>query len=246
MKTLIPSIRKIAINLSLMMLGSCTTQMYVSNAVNAPLLKERGEVKINATPTDLQAAVAVTDHIGLMANGFYKGWKGDNQYDHHGGMGELGIGYFKNFGNHLVFENYIGGGAGQVYKQEQFTDRFGNPYVGKFNANAGRAFIQPGIGLRSRFVDLAFTPRFSFVKYTSFSSDNYPADELRKNYLENDRLTTPLFIFAEPAVTLRLGYKFIKLQAQYGLTLNVTGQNIKQAPDFGSLGLVIDIARWYR
>ncbi|MEO6302284.1 MAG: hypothetical protein ABIP51_03820, partial [Bacteroidia bacterium] len=45
--------------------------------------------------------------------------------------------------------------------------------------------------------------------------------------------------------TLRGGYKFVKLQFQYGLTINASPHDIKQANNFSSLGIVINIARWY-
>jgi hypothetical protein len=117
-------------------------------------------------------------------------------------------------------------------------------YTGKFDAKASKFFLQPDIGFRSKFVDLIFSTRFSFVKYTNFNSSNYPTEELKRDYLDGDNLTGPLFAFAEPAFTLRGGYKYIKLQAQWGLTLNVTGANIKHAPSFSSLGIVLTIAKW--
>src|ERR1044072_8929111 len=80
----------------LALLSSCATTMYTTNAVNVPLLKEKGEVKINATQNDLQAAIAVSDNIGIMANGYYKNYDGSNNYKHGGSMGELGIGYLLN------------------------------------------------------------------------------------------------------------------------------------------------------
>ena len=232
--------------ISLALLSSCATTMYTTNAVNVPLLKERGEVKVNVTQNDLQAAIAVSDNIGIMANGYYKNYDGDNNYRHGGGMGELGIGYLLNSEGHLIMENYVGAGLGKVYKQEQLTNSANDTYMAHFDANAVKGFVQANLGYRSRYFDVALTPKFSFVKYSNFSQNNYSNEQLKKDYLDNNRLTDPLFVFAEPAITLRGGYKFIKVQAQYGVTLNVGGQSIRKTPDFASLGLVIDIARWYK
>jgi hypothetical protein len=244
MKTIV-SLFSIAVGISV--LSSCTTTMYTTNAVNAPLLKERGEIKLNVTSNDLQAAVAVTDHIGVMANGYYKNYNSDNNYRHYGGMGELGIGYLLNSDdNNLVMETYVGGGVGKVFKQEQFDGAGNTTYMASFNANATKGFVQSNLGYRSKYFDVALTPKFSFVKYSNFSQNNYTDDQLKEDYLNNNRLTDPLFVFAEPAITVRGGYKFIKVQAQYGVTLNLGGQNIRRSPDFASLGLVIDIARWYK
>ncbi len=228
------------------LLSSCTTTMYTTNAVNVPLLKEKGEVKINVTQNDLQAAVAVTDRIGIIANGFYKNYDGNDNYKHSGGLGEAGIGYIINREN-LVMETYIGGGVGKVHKQQQYTNSDNNStYMANFDANAAKGFIQSNFGVRSKYFDVALTPKFSFVKYSNFNSTNYNEQQLRDDYLNDDRLTDPLFVFAEPAITVRGGYKFIKIQAQYGITINMGGQPIKRSPDFSSLGLVFDIARWYK
>lgn len=226
--------------------NSCTTQMYVSNTVNAPLLKERGEVQLTATSNDLQAAVAVAKNVGIMANGYYKNYTASNNYKHDGMLGEAAVGYFTPLlDNHFVFETYVGGGAGRVHKQEQFTDQNDNKYMASFNAKAAKVFIQPDIGYKSRFFDLVASSRFSFVKYNSFTQSNYTQQQLAEDYLDNNNLTGPLFMFAEPALTVRGGYKFIKLQFQYGLTINMTANQIRQSNNFSSLGLVIDIARWY-
>ncbi|MES2515074.1 MAG: hypothetical protein V4580_13065 [Bacteroidota bacterium] len=227
------------------LLSSCATTMYTTNAVNVPLLKEKGEVKINVTQNDLQAAVAVTDKIGIIANGFYKNYDGDNNYRHSGGMGEAGIGYLLNREN-LMIETYIGGGVGKVHKQQQFSNPDNTTYMANFDANAAKGFIQSNFGLRSKYFDVALTPKFSFVKYSNFTYSNYTEGQLKDDYLNNNRVTDPLYVFAEPAITVRGGYKFIKLQAQYGLTVNLGGQSIRHTPDFASLGLVIDIAKWYK
>lgn len=227
-------------------LSSCATTMYTTNAVNAPLLKEKGEVKINITQNDLQAAVAVSDKIGIMANGYYENYEGSNNYRHGGAMGELGIGYLMNSEGSLMMESYVGGGLGKVHKREQFTNTANDTYMANFDVNAMKGFLQTNLGYRSKYFDVALTPKFSFVKYSNFSQSNYSDEQLEKDYLNNNRLTDPLFVFAEPAITVRGGYKFVKIQAQYGVTLNVGGQNIRKTPDFASLGLVIDIAKWYK
>lgn len=230
----------------ILVFNNCTTQMYVSNTVNAPLLKERGEVQLTATPNDLQAAVAVAKNVGIMANGYYQNYTASNNYQHNGMLGEAGIAYFTPLlDHHFVFETFIGGGAGKVHKKEMFTDQNDNDYMASFNARAAKLFIQPDIGYKSKFLDVVFSSRFSFVKYRSFSQSNYTQQQLAEDYLDNNNLTNPLFMFAEPALTFRAGYKFIKVQFQYGLTINMTPNEIKQSNNFSSLGLVINIARWY-
>lgn len=225
-------------------ISSCTTQMYVANTVNAPLLKEKGEVQVSVTQSDIQAALAVTDHIGIMANGFYKNYK-DGNYQHNGVLGELGVGYFKPLDNNFVFETFAGGGIAHIYQQKEFNGLNNDVVLGKFNADAMKIFLQPDFGYRSKIFDAIISSRFSMVKYSNFSSQNYPTETLKDDYLDNNNLTGPTFLFAEPALTCRVGYKYVKLQGQVGLTINLTGDNIKHASNFSSLGIIIDIAKWY-
>jgi hypothetical protein len=218
---------------------SCTTTLYTSNAVNAPLLTKKGEVKLNATQSDMQVAVAAGNHFGVMANGYFQSHNGGDNYQHRGGLFEAGAGYYTSVKEHLVFEAYGGAGIGRVYKQETVKSTDNNSeYLASFTANGAKMFVQPGIGLTTGIFDLALTQRLSFVKYYRFSSQNYTTADLGNDYLEN--ITKPTYLFVEPALTARLGYKFIKLQAQYGVTLNM-GPNIRHPGNFATLGLVVDL-----
>jgi hypothetical protein len=225
---------------------SCSTNTYVSNTVNVPLFKEKGEIKANIDQNDLQVAVAIDDHWGVMANGFYKAYDGEEYYSHSGRLGELGLGYFTPLKNkNLIFETYVGGGMGSVSKKVTYTNNDNAEITNSFNARGARAFIQPGIGYSNQYFDAAFSPRFSFVKYTRFSSTGFSQEELAKDYLENDRILNGFYTFAEPALTLRAGYRFIKLQGQYGLTMKMSGGNLRYQSMFGNIGLAFDIASWY-
>lgn len=230
----------------LLLFTSCSTQMYVPNTINAPLLREKGEVQVTVTQSDLQGAVALNRNFAVMANGFYKNYVGGNNYVHGGLMGEGGVGYYKNLAGNFVFESFVGAGAGSVYKQQEFRNESDQFYTARFNARAARFFVQPDIGFRTKLLDMVLSSRFVVLKYTRFSPGNYPEAELRANYLDNNNLTGPVFMFAEPAFTCRLGYKYIKLQFQTGATLNLTGNNIKYARSFSSFGVIISVARWYQ
>ena len=180
-----------------------------------------------------------------MANGFYRNHTSKNDYKHTGVLGEIGVGYYKPLDDDpFILEAYIGGGMGTVSKSEVLTNG-SESRTATFDARAAKLFIQPQIGYASRFFDMALSPRFSLVKYTNFSSSNYTQAELANDYLDNGKLTDKPFAFAEPTVTVRVGYKWLKLQAQYGLTINIGGGNIRHPDNFSSLGVVVDIAQWY-
>lgn len=227
------------------LLSSCSTVMYISNTVNTPLLKEKGEVKIVGDENDFQAAVAVTNHIGVMANGFSKIYQGKDYYKHDGRLGELGLGYFKAFKNNVVFETYAGAGIGLVRKRNAYVSEDNMQHFQSFTAQGTRAFFQPGIGYCGRFFEAAFTPRFSYVKYTHFKSVGYSEEELAMDNVDHNKVLNDYYAFAEPAITLRAGYRFVKLQVQYGRTIDIGPQDIRHPADFGNIGIVIDIAKWY-
>jgi hypothetical protein len=227
-------------------LSSCTTRLYVPNAVNAPLLAERGEVKINLTQNDLQFAFSPANNVGIIANGFFMTRTTKNNYQHRGAMFEAGVGYYTTTSTKLSFEGFVGAGYGNVYKQETVQDANDNDVTASFNATAMKFFIQPDFGFRSRVIDVALTPRIAFLKYGNFSQTNYSEAQLADYKLSGNNLTSGMYVFAEPALTLRAGYKFMKVQLQYGMSLNVTGKQILAPDNFSSIGIVVDIARWYK
>jgi hypothetical protein len=230
----------------LALFSSCSTSMYVSNTVNVPLLKEKGEVKLNIDQSNAQLAVGVGNHWGVMVNGFYRSYEKADNYVHEGTLGEIGFGYFKPFRNRMVFETYAGLGIGTIDKKQTYTGNDNNAYWASFNAQGTKAFLQPSIGYAGRFFDAAFTPRVSFVKYTHFKAYGYTEEQLAEDYLDNDRITKGIYTFLEPAITVRAGYKFIKVQAQYGLTMNMSPRPIRHPYSFSSIALVIDVAKWYK
>ncbi|HEX8517609.1 MAG TPA: hypothetical protein VF868_15535 [Bacteroidia bacterium] len=227
-------------------LSSCTTSTYVSNNVNTPLLKEQGEVKLTVDQNNLQVAVGVTDNIGLMVNGFSKSYQGKEYFKHNGKLGEIGLGYYLPFKKNMIFETYAGVGAGNLEKKVSYTNHENTVITNSWDARGSKAFIQPSIGYCNKYIELAFTPRFSFVKYKKFNSIGFSEAELAADHLDNGKLTSGIFTFAEPALTLRFGYKFFKIQAQYGRTINIGRPEIAHGNDFGSIGFTFDIAKWYR
>lgn len=85
-----------------LILSSCTTTLYVPNAVNTPLLKEKHEFKATIGPNNAQAAFGLTDNFGIIANGYWDKFKSETttngqttQTLNKGNLYELGLGYYK-------------------------------------------------------------------------------------------------------------------------------------------------------
>lgn len=219
-------------------LNSCKT-VYEPNAINTPLMNNHGEFRAYVDPSNVQLAYAVTDHIGIMANGFRVTAQTDNNsINGRGGMVEFGLGYFRP-ANGFIFETYAGGGMGKVRFSENRQEN-NTTVTRNFSADGMRFFIQPSFGYSGRFFEAALTPRFCMGKYSNVQT-NYTQQEQVDGKFYN--VNQPLWAFLEPALTVRGGYKWIKLQAQFGFSQKLNSQQLSYKSSFVNVGLVFDINR---
>ncbi len=217
--------------------SSCRT-VYSPNTVHNSLLQEKGEFKGFIAPNNLQAAYAVTDHFGVMANGYYNSFTSDDKDFHNKGKAlELGVGYFNKMPNNIVYEVYGGAGRFNVRMDESAGAK-------NFDANATKLFIQPGIGWVNPYVEVGLAPRVSMISYNSPEIRGYTAQEQSSYYFET--LATKPHLFLEPAVTVRGGYKWVKLQLQVGRAFKLSKNQLNYDDGIGSIGLVFNVGEWYR
>lgn len=216
---------------------SCRT-VYAPNAVNTPLLQEKGELKVALAANNLQVASAVTQHVGLMVNGYLNAYTSDDKSFKNNGKGaEVGIGYFGHTADRISYEAYGGAGLYNVRMKEANNTK-------TFDADAVKYFIQPSVGWVNPFFEVAVSPRVSVVKYNAPDITGYTASEQADNYF--NLLDKKAHAFLEPTITLRGGYRFVKLQVQYGHVFKLTKNNINYEDNIGSVGLIFDIGTWYR
>jgi len=226
-------------------MSSCNTTLYVPNAVNAPLLKEKNEVKFSIGPNNFQAAYALSSNVGIIGNAFWDNYKAEvtsggitTETENKGNLFELGVGYFKPLSENIVFETYVGGGLGKIDFSNDNTQKY-------YDVDATKFFVQPAIGYVSKIIDVAFTPRFSAVKYNSLNARGYTQAELDEEYLNKGDVEDKTWMFIEPAITARVGFKYVKLQAQIGFASKLTSGDLKYESKFSSLGVSVNIAKWY-
>ena len=87
-----------------------------------------------------------------------------------------------------------------------------------------------------------FLVAVTFIASLQFCKTAYVPNALNVPLLqEKDELK----FLVSPSNTLRGGYKFAKIQAQFGLSLKLSSAVILYNEAPASLGLVIDIAKWY-
>jgi hypothetical protein len=208
-------------------LTSCAPA-YVPNTLNSPLLSNKGEVQLGIngglSGFDPEAAYAITDHLGVMLNGSFRNSTSDSSDSFHKhAFVELGSGYFTNIGKVGRFEAY--GGYG-FCKLKAFSDN--GIFTSFADANYNRVFIQPAIGLATPIFDGSFATRIVLV-----------------NMIQNDLHFTEIFF--EPALTFKVGYKYVKGMMQLGLSLPMgsEGVDFNYQPFIFSFGIQAAINRHY-
>jgi len=212
----------------ILIINSCAPA-YVPNVINTPLLTNRGEVQAalhaGVSGFDPQFAYAITNHLGIMANGSFQNSTSDstNNYHKHG-FGELGLGYLRPLGTRGKFETFAGIGTGKI--QALYENHL---WASRSNVNITRYFIQPTIGITSKLIDFGFSTRISIVD------------------LHNENASTT-GVFAEPAVTAKLGWDHLKIVGQLGLSLPDNKENnvISYQPLLLSLGAQLNFGKVFK
>lgn len=211
---------------------ACKTA-YVPNTVNVPLLDGSGQMRLSGDANgNVQFAASLSRSFGVMANAMFR--KDGISSDAVRGSGrffEAGIGGFSYGRGLLRWETYLGGGFGKTKTIE------GNKM---FEANGVRFFFQPSVGIHDNIFELAFTPRLVAGQFQA-PTTNYTTSELIANKLYD--LDKPTWVFFEPALTGRIGYKWLKLQLQWGKSYKLNSKPIAYNQNFNSIGLIFDFGR---
>ena len=214
------------------LITSCSPE-YVPNMVNSPMFSNAGEfqatIATGNSDFDAQTAFAITDNIGIMLNGSYGNETNDSTDDFHKhSFIEAGMGYYERIGDQGRFEIYGGYGFGKAegYFQNSFFDEEIT------DARYNRFFVQPGVGLATGIYDGSFSPRFVLVQMdprgANFQTGNYD-------------------VFFEPVITSKIGYKYVKFIAQFGVSLPMGSDpvNYDHQRFIFNFGLNFNIGRRY-
>jgi hypothetical protein len=173
---------------------------------------------------DPQLSYAITDHIGIMANGSFADRTSDSTDNFHNHkFVEIGGGYYTNFGTIGRFETFAGFGMGEL--TTDWEDGLWDDFT---TVKSRRYFIQPDIGISTRIFDGSFATRFVLV-------DLYEGSVTNTGF------------FMEPVITAKLGFKYFKATTQFGLSLPINQTNIDftNEPFIFSIGIQATIGRKY-
>ena len=209
----------------LLIFTGCVT-LYKPNAIHSPLLKEKGELNTTAMLSfsgsglaNLQAAYALSDHTGIMMDGMYhfRSTNKEETVDEKLNMlfGEAGVGYFRRFGNIMLFQCYGGGGYGKTSDVIDYTDQ-PDPEA---KASYFNVFFQPGVAVISDRFEVAFDLRANYVQMFDISAYLYDQFEWWNTDSKFHPDTTLNFMNLEPTITLKAGGKNLKGFLQTGITM---------------------------
>jgi hypothetical protein len=238
----------------IILVAGCSPIYYAPNGHNVPLFSDGGQAGISAsyeimgrsTGGNLQTAVAVSDHIGIMAGGFLVNTSYENEFDLSeeedetckGHLIELGAGYFETMNStskfDFILEAYGGMGFGKYDNTTEVPGSFdpstSDNYYAR-NVSYQRYFIQPSFGLKSDYFEFAVSMRLAGLNYTKYEIE-YDEPHLP---LEN------ISLLFEPAITLRAGFDFVKMQAQFGFSFNLNNQDLIQEHWYVGLGMYFNL-----
>jgi len=240
------------------LLCSCTHYYYVANVQNVPLFKEKNELRLSGAYAEgdesacieAQAGYSITDKIGVFAD-FMSGKGGDVSGNNFGKGNYLegAIGYYKPTGKFGVFEIYGGlGGCNQhhEYSGSQYnniTSSYENVSYGSADLSYLKFFIQPSYGITFNVLDVALSTRFCNVYYNRMDNNALGnAGEYNNLYT----LANTNHFNVEPAITVRGGWKNIKLQFQAEYAGLVNNRSSSFGEDWHlSIGLNVAFAKGF-
>jgi hypothetical protein len=253
--------------LAVMVIELCSTScgtpvLYVSNSVQMPLLKEKGEVKASAALEEsngltysFQGAYALTNDLGFIGSYLFSLQGTDSMYSATS-FGEIGLGYHHAFDQVGVFEVYGGLGFGKVrngWSHHSFSG-FGSDDSDiradtTETASYFRPFIQADFGGEGKVGAIAVGCRLSHVNVPihktgvqTFIGTSFDPNSNSFFYSNGPSYTTTgtaSGLFIEPTVMFRLGYDPLKWVMQWTMPHFIgSGAPISYNSLISSLGIV--------
>jgi len=231
----------------------CAHFYYLPSNPNVPLFTEKNEFHGSismggsaiSSGIDAQAAIALTDHFAVMTNYMSSKYSSNDPDDKNLtkiNYFEGAAGYFKPLNRFWVFEVY--GGLGSCSQHHEYYAYPNYTYRGKADLTFVKLFLQPSLGVTFNAFDIALSSSFSRL---NFNKINNSIDQNSIYYSELDMIASnrKSFLF-EPAITLRGGWKFVKIQFQYLLSFNLTNDDLMFEPGKVSFGIYISFSKKYR
>lgn len=218
-------------------LCACSPRYYVPNTQHIAMIDRKGKTNLTVSGDgeqgEFQAAYGVGEHIGLMADGAV--YFPQNDENGNGGSGNLvglGVGYYKNFTENILFDTYIIGGIGKMKNHLPTTLEDHPGTTGKISAKVYRFGLQPSLSYNSPYFSITGSARFVNLMYHNISGNLIYKNKDQVDYLNTNKTN----FLIEPAITLRAGLPNAKLQLQYLYSFNMSNSSFRQARSLISIG----------
>lgn len=230
-------------------LSSCTHYYYMPSVKNVPLFKEKNEYCISGAVSsaeeieakEVQVAYSVSNRFAVMAN--YMKAEGGNLSSNDWGKGkylEAAFGYYNPYKKNKVFQVFAGMGIGNQqhqYEESSYSFMVGTSYydIGSSDLSFRKYFMQPSIGYTNKIVDIAFTSGLGML---SFYKVNNNINTEKQPYFEVESIAKNRNRFLlENALTLRLGWNYVKVQFQLQTSHQLGKPALKFEGGGASMGL---------
>ena len=132
-----------------------------------------------------------------------------------------------------IFEAYGILGFGSIENHFPSKQENAPGTVNDLSASIVRVGVQPNFGYKSDYFSIALSSRFVNLSYNNIEGDLQFGGKSQSQYL-NDNSSNFLI---EPAITIRGGFKKIKLQLQHGYSFNLTNTAFRQDVAFLTAGI---------
>lgn len=226
-------------------LVACNPIYYSPSTHNVPLLDGKGDlagaVAVQSDRVEAQAAYALSDHLAVQFNGGFL--SPDDLENGDGGSGhflELGLGYFEPAGPRgMIWEiqGLFGHGAFENHFPSTLAANPGT--TGEIEGKMFRVGVLPALGYRSSWFEAAASSRIAMLGFTGVTGSLVYEDEDQVAHLRNDSR----YVLIEPALTVRAGLDWAKLQLQAGYSLNLTDPDFRQDDSMVTLGIFLRTPR---
>jgi len=233
-------IRRIIGVLLLLPLGACSPVYYAPNIANAPLLREKGDLRLSghvgggdAVEGMYQGSVAWAFHERLGVYGsFYRGNGSRSNSDGTTTSGtghelEIAIGYYKRFSRGFGIETFAGfqhGGGENTY-----SDAY------RVNYSSRKPFGQLNLGYRGRIFEAAFAQRLSRLTYPKITETLRTAP---RPQAVADLIAEPARVLYEPSISLRIGRDPWKFAFDLSGSQNRTDSKLRMDDAVAALGVI--------
>ena len=208
-----------------LLLSGCAFDYYMPATQSVPLFTQKGDVKVLASAGldkenyvgEVQCAYSMLDHLSISGAFSGMGGKKNDQFIQPDGVAfDVALGYYKSFSESIVFETY--GGIGAYSRYPRYNPDYAlSKYDDISDINAMNLFVQPNLGYVAPNFEFAFSTRIAQWSFTKVENRAAPGTD------EYDRLQQIArgknFVVFEPALTLRGGSEYQKIQIQIVKTL---------------------------